>query len=261
MATTLESLDASQRELLSTFCKSFPTVTESTALRFLVARKFDLAKAEAFLRSDQEWRASYQPEAVTQARLERCLPSGCWRILGAIERDGGSAAVLWIQLSLWRPDEYDVDEYTAMVVYFLEHLPTLGATFVVLFDMEGWRISHGFHLRKVQSLISTLQDHYPERLRAALLARTPGIFEASWKLIRPWIDPITASKVHFVPRGDAEQGALEAHIDAALLPSAYGGELAADEAAVPGLPGEPSVVVVPPPSSRLSSEDSQSRQT
>ena len=51
--------------------------------------------------------------------------------------------MLWIQLSLWRPDEYDVDEYTAMVVYFLEHLPTLGATFVVLFDMEGWRISHG----------------------------------------------------------------------------------------------------------------------
>jgi hypothetical protein len=31
--------------------------------------------------------------------------------------------------------------------------------FVVLYDMEGWRLSHSFHLRKVYAHISTLQAH------------------------------------------------------------------------------------------------------
>ena len=61
--------------------------------------------------------------------------------------------------------------------------------------------------------MSTVQDHYPERLRAALLIRTPGIFEASWRLIKPWIDPNTAQKVHFLPRGAAEAAALLEFVD------------------------------------------------
>ena len=111
--------------------------------------------------------------------------------------------------------------------------------------MAGWRVSHGLHLAKVHKLITTLQDHYPERLRAALLIRTPGIFEASWRLIKPWIDPHTAQKVHFLPRGAAEAAALLEFVDAAVLPAQYGGALAPEALVVPGLPGEPNVEVVP----------------
>jgi len=93
-----------------------------------------------------------------------------------------------------------------MVVYFSERLPRLGPTHVVLFDMSGWKLSHGTHARKLKALISTVQDHYPERLRAALLIRAPAIFELTWKMIKQWVDPVTAAKVHFLPGGAKEAG-------------------------------------------------------
>ena len=72
--TTLESLDPAQRALLVELRSKFPDVPEKDALRFLVARKFELSKAAAFLQADVDWRKSYAPSEVTQARLPRALP-------------------------------------------------------------------------------------------------------------------------------------------------------------------------------------------
>ena len=242
------------RDQFQALSAKFPKADDQTLLRFLAARKYDVDKAAAMLQHHLEWRASYQPEAITQERLSRSIPSGCWRMLGTMRRDDaislrhtGSVGVLWIQLSLWRPDEYDLAEYTAMVTFFLERSARVCQWFTVLFDMEGWRFSHGLHLRKVKSLISTLQDHNPERLRAALMLRTPGVFEASWALIKPWIDPVTAAKVHFLPKGDKETAALLEHVDAALLPTTYGGSLDAATTAVPGLPDTTDVAAAKAP--------------
>ena len=46
----------------------------------------------------------------------------------------------------------------------------MGERFIVIFD-KGWKLSHAMHMRKIKRLISTLQDHYPERLEAAILMR------------------------------------------------------------------------------------------
>ena len=43
--------------------------------------------------------------------------------------------------------------------------------------------------------------------------------------------------MHFLPRGDKETAALLEHLDAALLPTTYGGSLDPAKTAVPGLPG------------------------
>ena len=106
--------------------------------------------------------------------------------------------------------------------------------FVFLFDMAGWRISHGLHLRKVHAHITTLQEHYPERLRAALLVGVPAIFFASWKLIRLMLDPVTASKVTFLRGGESQTAELLEHIDKSILPVRYGGERRDEDTPVPG---------------------------
>jgi len=242
--TPIDTLKPEQRQLLAQLCEQFPSVPEEDALRFLVARNFELSKAVPFLQADVDWRESYAPSEVTQARVPRVLPSGFWRSLGTMQSDGASVAVVWVQLSLFWPDQYDVPEFLALLVYFLERLGQVAEQFVFLYDMQGWRLSHSLHLRKVHAHISTLQEHYPERLRAALLVGAPGIFFASWKLIRPWLDPVTASKVHFLRGGDAQAAALLEHIDKAMLPACYGGTRQDEDMPVPGLDGEPTVDVL-----------------
>ena len=218
-------------------------VDKATALRFARARKGDLVKAEAFLAADIKWRTETKPEAVTQADVSIALPSGCWRLLGATE---GGFQVLFIQLGLWNPDKYDTEEYGRYANYFLEAMCKLGERFIVIFDMKGWKLSHAWHMKKIARLVSTLQDHYPERLEKALLMRAPGIFAGAWTVIKGFIDPVTVKKVAFVSSSaEAETMALKACGAWSVVPKCYNGDSDAAPP-VPNIPGEKNIEGAPP---------------
>ena len=51
-----------------------------------------------------------------------------------------------------------------------------------------------------------MQDHYPERLNKAFLVDAPWLFLGAFKLISPFIDPVTRKKIVFV-KGSAEKRA------------------------------------------------------
>ena len=186
---TLESDDAWVAAVL----KDEPSLSESDARRYLVARKGDHKKARAMLEADVKWRAQAKPELVSQAQILPVLDGGCWRQIGSTSTSG--FPVLWIQLSLWEPHLYSAETYGLNACYWMEKLTQIQERFIVLFDLAGWRLSHALHLRKVHTLVHTLQDHYPERLQAALLMRAPFIFSSFWALVKPVIDPVTAAKV------------------------------------------------------------------
>ena len=100
-------------------------------------------------------------------------------------------------------------------------------------------------MSKVQRLVSTVQDHYPERLEKALLLRAPLIFASAWAVIKGFIDPVTAAKVRFVTsNSEAETTALKEAGAYEVVPSSYGG--GNDELLpVPNVPGEPNVPGAP----------------
>jgi len=218
-------------------------VDRSIALRFSRARQGDLSKARQFLKADLEWRSEKRPELITQHGCYTALSSGCWRFLGTTAT---GIPVVFIHLGLWDPSQYSVDEYERYICYFLEHCCRAGERFVVLFDLEGWKLSHGFHMRKVARLLSTLQDHYPERLEKALLLRAPGLFLRAWKVIKGFLDPNTATKVVFV-NGDlkSEQTELQACNTWNLYPHSYGGP-SPESLLCPNIPDEPDVPNCPP---------------
>lgn len=49
--------------------------------------------------------------------------------------------------------------------------------------------------------ISILQNHYPERLGYAVLAKPPCIFNLAWNAIYPFLDSATRKKILFVKCG------------------------------------------------------------
>lgn len=71
-----------------------------------------------------------------------------------------------------------------------------------------------------RQVLHILQTHYPERLGAAIIAHLPWLLTAFYKLINPFIDPVTRAKMIFNPVPD----------DAGLWRSAEARDQGLDEA-------------------------------
>ncbi|KAI0058170.1 CRAL/TRIO domain-containing protein [Artomyces pyxidatus] len=71
-----------------------------------------------------------------------------------------------------------------------------------------------------KTVLNILQSHYPERLGAALILNVPWLLNAFFKLITPFIDPVTREKMKFNPNA-VEDGLFSA--DSLFSDSGWGG--------------------------------------
>jgi len=69
-------------------------------------------------------------------------------------------------------------------------------TACVLFDMTGFSLSN-MDYPPVKFLIRAFEAHYPESLGVCLVHKAPWIFQGIWNIIKGWLDPVVASKIHF----------------------------------------------------------------
>ena len=75
----------------------------------------------------------------------------------------------------------------------------------VVFDYQGYRSDkHEPPLSLIKGLLFCLRDHYPERLQSMYLVDVPFRFRAFWAILKPFIDPVTKSKIQIV-NGDEQK--------------------------------------------------------
>src|SRR4051812_24318485 len=83
-------------------------------------------------------------------------------------------------------------------------------------------------------MIKCFEANYPESLGAVLVHKSPWVFQGIWKIIRGWLDPVVASKVHFT----SNISDLGEFIDLKQIPTELGGEENWDFTYVEPVPGE-----------------------
>ena len=49
----------------------------------------------------------------------------------------------------------------------------------------------------VKFIIKCFEANYPESLGSVLVNKAPWIFQGIWKIIKGWLGPVVAGKVHF----------------------------------------------------------------
>jgi hypothetical protein len=213
-------------------------LSDADLLRFLRARQLHLPSAETMFSVHLKWQARVRPSAIEQETARGVLSDGVVRLLDM----GTGIPAMWFQAGLWQPSAYSAHVFVTAIIYFVERALRCGEQFVAIFDLSGWRVGFTMHIPKIHGMITTLQDHYPERLHAALVLRARAVFHVAWKLIRTVIDPVTAKKVLFAPvePAAAERALVNRFVDDDRLPKRLGG-LSADEIPVPNIPGEPNL--------------------
>jgi len=189
-------------------------VSEAACRRFLRGWKGDVDGAASGIRKYVEWRKETRPGDITADDVKRELATGKGYPHG-LDRCG--RAVMWAFAGRHNKNTRDIEETVQLILYSLERAIKTGEEHGVeqvclVFDLSGFGTKN-MDYEAVKRLFMLLANYYPERLGQVLLLNAPGVFNVFWRVIRPYIDPVTFKKIQFVSKG-----ALSDFIEPALLP-------------------------------------------
>jgi hypothetical protein len=191
-------------------------------LRFLRARQFDFDKSYEMIMGMLKWRNEFQGISVAGINPAMCLnelKTGKSFFFGY---DKKGRPVTYVRARLHDPGQVDALENQRFTVLQMEFgrvamMPPPVETATVVFDMTGCSLKN-IDMQSCKFMINTFANYYPETLGQVLIYDAPWIVNGAWKVIRPWLDPVTASKVFFISKG-----VLPDYINEDQLPVDYGG--------------------------------------
>mmetsp|Transcript_39188 Transcript_39188/g.63155 ORF Transcript_39188/g.63155 Transcript_39188/m.63155 type:complete len:272 (-) Transcript_39188:88-903(-) len=189
-----------------------------TLKRYMVARKGDTQKALAMLLATLKWRDEF---GVDKLRPELVRPNGETGKVFVCGPDLSGQPVL-----LLRPgrenSKNDHNGNLKHLVYQLERAVRcmdeesgVGKMTVIL-DLHNYSTSNAPPMRTSRATLDILQNHYPERLSKFVIVHAPWLFYAFFKVISPFIDKVTASKVVFIK--DNAKKTMEANVNLTRIP-------------------------------------------
>ncbi|XP_046633910.1 SEC14-like protein 2 [Daphnia pulicaria] len=223
-----------------------PESDDTYLLRWLVARNFDLAKAENMLRNSLDWRRKYKvdllndgyqsPEVLTKYFAAGHLGVDKFKSNLLLIRYG-MIDIKGVLLSSKKKD------YVMHVVQIVEKTlamfrkdpmkykrsPDAISQASVIVDLEGFSMNHVTFKPALDTAIQLVQmyeSNYPELLRRVFIINAPKIFSILYSIVLPFMHERTRNKIQIFSH-DAKQwkAALLADIDPDQLPASYGGTM------------------------------------
>jgi len=176
-------------------------VSKATCRRFLRAWKGDVDGATSGIQKYLEWRKEVRPEDITVADIKNELATGKG---GPHGFDRCGRPVIWAFAGRHDKNARDIEETVKLILYSLETAISTGEKNGIeqvcfVFDLSGFgRKSMDYEV--VKRLFLLLANYYPERLGQVLLLNAPKVFNVFWRVISPYIDPVTFKKIQFVSK-------------------------------------------------------------
>lgn len=205
---------------------------DNLLLRFLRARKWDVPKALSMMAATFKWRLQEgdveeiefkgelgalkenDEEFLLQLRSKKAYIHG---------RDLEGRPIVYVRPRFHNPKaqkEKCIENFTVHIIETArltlnDPVDTAG----VLFDLSGFALSN-MDYAAVKFIIKCFEAHYPECLGVLLIHKAPWIFSGIWNIIKNWLDPVVASKIHFT-KNTAD---LEKYIPKKYIPKELGGD-------------------------------------
>ncbi|KAF2234216.1 CRAL/TRIO domain-containing protein [Viridothelium virens] len=194
-------------------------------LRYLRARKWDVNAALVMLVSAMHWRDQeiHVDDDIMYRGEEGCLLDSQGKAEGATnsskERDGKDFLAQYrmgksflhgldkegrpmcvVRVRIHHGGDQTVSSLERYTVHTIETARLLLRgnvdTATIIFDMTDFSLAN-MDYTPVKFMIKCFEANYPESLGAVLVHKSPWIFQGIWKIIRGWLDPVVAAKVHF----------------------------------------------------------------
>jgi len=191
-------------------------------LRFLRARKFDVGPAYDMLTETLRFRTTFQDKGVDAITIESVsneLKQGKSFFHG-LDKDGRPVVI--VKVKNHDPTKIDQLEGQRFSLFMMEYGRTLITpeveTVTLVFDMTDAGMKN-MDMKSLQFTIQSLQNHYPESLGKVLIYNSSWFVYGIWKVVKPWLDVVTAAKVFFIDKKN-----IKDYISEDNLLTEYGGK-------------------------------------
>eukprot|EP01038_Epipyxis_sp_PR26KG_P012869 gene12869-17245_t len=170
----------------------------TTILRFYRGRKNDLEKAYKGLVRHVEWRKEYNVDDIPLSKYDNEFSKSKITI-GGYDHFGRPCVNIFV--AKHNKNDRNMEEMRFLIIAMLEQALKLTnpieERLVICFYLNDFSMNC-MDFEVVKLLIDILQYNYPETLSVALIVNSPWVFSGCWQIIKPWLDPVTASKAIFV---------------------------------------------------------------
>ncbi|CEL59341.1 Sec14 cytosolic factor OS=Schizosaccharomyces pombe (strain 972 / ATCC 24843) GN=sec14 PE=4 SV=1 [Rhizoctonia solani AG-1 IB] len=213
---------------------------DSTLLRFLRARKFDLVKSKEMIITCEKWRKEFGVDDIVKnfdfpekEQVNKYYP----QFYHKMDKDGRPVYIERlgsVDIPALRKVTTEQRQLQNLVLeyerFLHERLPACSAaagkpveTSCTILDLKGVGISSFYQVKDYVSKASTIgQNYYPETMGKFYIINTPFMFSTVWSLVKPWLDPVTVAKIS-IPSSSETKAMLLDQIPAENLPEDLGG--------------------------------------
>ncbi|CUM68339.1 uncharacterized protein PRCAT00006061001 [Priceomyces carsonii] len=213
---------------------------DASLLRFLRARRFDLEKAKVMFTNCEKWREDFGTNNILQDFHydEKPLVAKLYpQYYHETDNDGRpvyyeelGAVNLSQMLKITTQERMLKNLVWEYEAFTRNRLPAcsrkigyLVETSCTIMDLKGISLSSAYQVTTYVREASRIgQDYYPERMGKFYCINAPFGFSTVFKLFKPFLDPVTVSKIHIL--GSSYQKDLLKQIPAENLPKKYGGK-------------------------------------
>lgn len=195
--------------------------------RYLRARQYNVDKAMAMLENSIKWRQEFGVGLLLteyDKDVKYLGQVGCNYVHG---KDKLGRPIVYMKPRNQLKEAGTQKQQMRHLVYTLERaIWEMGPgveKYVLLIDFNGYSIRNAPNISTQRETMAILQDQYPERLGMAVFVDAPFLFNQTFKLLRPFVDPVTAAKLVFIS-GKEKATFFPQHFEATTLEAEYHGE-------------------------------------
>ncbi|OMJ28419.1 CRAL-TRIO domain-containing protein [Smittium culicis] len=194
---------------------------DKNLLKFIRARKHVMEDVMKAIRKTLEWRISYRPHAINPDEIRtEAMPGKSY--MNGFDKEGRPALILKPYLQNTKEPVSQI-KYVVFNMELANKIMPVGVTkLIILIDLSHVVFSLIPSPKVSKSFLDVLQSHYPETLGRGIIINAPSIFLYTYKLISPFIDPVTKSKIFFAsiaPSKTKQAAKLDRGSSASSLPA------------------------------------------
>jgi hypothetical protein len=171
-------------------------------LRWLRARKWQISSAVQLMMDTLKWRHEWgvrklMEKGESDLIVEECSSSKIYHM----GKDKFDRPVTYVHASEHIKGQFPLESTEKLIVLTMELGRYLAESHIeqgtVVLDMGNVTLKN-LDYQHIKFMINTMQNYYPECLGLALVVNAPWTFNIVWNVIRPWLDPVVESKIHFI---------------------------------------------------------------